>query len=188
MKQNNLYVGCDMHKHYSVFYVLERSDQTNTSQARWFRMNHDEWDRLIDFLDALPKGTPVAFETVGSWYWFADLLENLGLQPRMAHALKAKVMMGHLHKTDKLDAKGLAKLLRTGTLPTVWIATKAIRDARALTRGRIAFVHLRTRIKNRISHTYQAYRIRFPEVSDKFGALGRRLQRERMQQLPPIPA
>jgi len=31
-------------------------------------------------------------------------------------------MRGNVNKTDKLDARGLAILLRNGTLPTVWIA------------------------------------------------------------------
>jgi hypothetical protein len=29
-------------------------------------------------------------------------------------------MMRNVNKTDKLDAKGLAKLLRLDSLPTVW--------------------------------------------------------------------
>jgi hypothetical protein len=30
-------------------------------------------------------------------------------------------MMGEINKTDKLDARGLNRLQRSGTLPTVWI-------------------------------------------------------------------
>jgi hypothetical protein len=38
--------------------------------------------------------------------------------------------MGLTHKTDKLDAKGLAILLRNGTLPEVWIPPGELRDQR----------------------------------------------------------
>jgi hypothetical protein len=35
------------------------------------------------------------------------------------YSLFAKKMMAHIHKTDKLDAKGLATLEHLGSLPTV---------------------------------------------------------------------
>jgi hypothetical protein len=38
-----------------------------------------------------------------------------------ANPLEAKRRMGLTKKTDKLDARGLAILLRNGTLPEVWI-------------------------------------------------------------------
>ncbi len=58
--------------------------------------------------------------------------------------------MGLTNKTDKLDAKGSAILLRNGTLPEVWIPPSELRDQRELLRLRIFLVRLRTRVKNRI--------------------------------------
>jgi transposase len=75
----------------------------------------------------------------------------------MAHAAKAKVMMGNVNKTDKLDARGLATLLRNGTLPTVWIAPAKIRDERELPRTRMALCKIRVSIKNRIHATLAKY-------------------------------
>ena len=46
-------------------------------------------------------------------------------------------MMGHFHKTDKLDAGGLATLFHLGTLPAVWIPPADLRDERELPRTRI---------------------------------------------------
>jgi len=40
--------------------------------------------------------------------------------------------MGLTNKTDALDAKGLAILLRNGTLPEVWIPPSELRDQREL--------------------------------------------------------
>jgi hypothetical protein len=45
-------------------------------------------------------------------------------------------MMGNVNKSDKLDAKGLAKLLHLGSLPTVWLPPGEIRDERELHRTR----------------------------------------------------
>jgi hypothetical protein len=63
----------------------------------------------------------VAVETVGNWYWIVDEIEAAGCVPRLVHARKAKLMMGQINKTDKLDVRGLNQLQRTSTFPTVWI-------------------------------------------------------------------
>jgi hypothetical protein len=80
-------------------------------------------------------------------------IEAAGCTPLLAHAAKAKVMMGNVHKTDKLDAKGLATLLYLGKLPAVWIAPGDIRDARELPRTRMAFSKSRASLKNRMHST-----------------------------------
>lgn len=73
--------------------------------------------------------------------------------------------MGQTNKTDKLDARRLAILLRNGTLPEVWIPPGELRDQRELLRLRI-FVGLRTRVKNRIHSTpADAPRLRLPIYS-----------------------
>jgi hypothetical protein len=51
------------------------------------------------------------------------------------------------NKTDKLDAQGLAILLRNGTLLEVWIPPADLRDQRELLRLRMFLMPLRTGIK-----------------------------------------
>jgi transposase len=68
-------------------------------------------------------------------------------------------MMGNVNKTDKLDAKGLAKLLHLDSLPTVWLPPGEIRDERELHRTRMALSKLRTALKNRIHATLAKYGI-----------------------------
>ena len=63
----------------------------------------------------------MAVETSGHWYGILDAMKKSGLEPHLAHALAANRMMVSPNKTDKLDAKGLATLLRNGTLPEVWV-------------------------------------------------------------------
>jgi transposase len=86
----------------------------------------------------------------------------------MAHAAKAKVMMGNVNKTDKLDARGLATLLRNGTLPTVWIAPGETRDERELPRTRMALSKIRVALKNRIHATLAKYNLSLETDSDIF--------------------
>jgi transposase len=70
--------------------------------------------------------------------------------------------MGLTHKTDKLDARGLAILLRNGTLPEVWIPPSELRDQRELLRLRIFLVRLRMRVKNRIDGTLSRHNVQVP--------------------------
>jgi transposase len=80
--------------------------------------------------------------------------------------------MGLTNKTDKLDAKGLAILLRNGTLPEVWIPPSELRDQRELLRLRIFLVRLRTRVKNRIHGTLARFNVQVPGA-DLFGVAAR---------------
>jgi transposase len=53
-------------------------------------------------------------------------------------------------KYDKVDARTLANLLRTGFLAEAWLAPPQVRDQRLLLRQRAWLVRARTRAKNRI--------------------------------------
>jgi transposase len=137
------------------------------------------------FLENLPEGTRIALESVGNWYWIADEIEAAGCLPLLTHAAKAKVMMGNVNKTDKLDAKGLAKLLHLESLPTVWLPPAEIRDERELHRTRMAFSKLRTSLKNRVHSTLAKYAIATAEHSDIFTGAGRAWLETALSRLPP---
>jgi transposase len=173
------FFGCDAHKKYSLFVGMDEAGHT----AAPVRVEHD---RLLfrSFLQGLPHASSIAVETVGNWYWMIEEIEKAEHVPFLAHAGKAKLMMGQINKTDKLDAKGLALLLRNGTLPSVWIPPGELRDQRELPRMRMALVRVRTMLKNRIHANLAKFAIRIEEVSDLFGARGRQLLRERLVQLP----
>jgi transposase len=123
-------------------------------------------------------------ETIGNWYWIVDEIEAAGMIPRLTHAGKAKVMMGCINKTDKLDVRGLNRLQRSGTLPTVWIPPAATRDERELTRTRMMISAERTRVKNRIHATLGKYGVVVEELSDIFGRRGQAILRRYVKQLP----
>jgi transposase len=174
------YYGCDAHKRYSVFASM---DERGRPGGLHRVDNHRAFFRR--YLDTLPPGSPIAVESVGNWYWMIDEMEEAGHNPLLAHAAKAKLMMGQVNKTDKLDARGLALLLRNGTLPSVWIPPRELRDQRELPRLRMALVRVRTLLKNRIHATLSKYAIQVEEVSDIFGKKGRALLEERLKGLPP---
>jgi len=163
LKQSHYTIGCDAHKHYSLFAILDG----NGKFVDRIRVNHEP-GAIRTFLSRFPEGTPVALESVGNWYWIVDEIEEAGCVPLMAHALFAKKMMGHIHKTDKLDAEGLATLQHLGSLPTVWIAPGETRDERELPRTRMAFSKIRTMLKNRMHSTLAKYALSLDTQSDIF--------------------
>ncbi len=145
---SNYKIGYDAHRRYSQFAILDADGQF----LKQVRINHEP-GAIRNFLAEYPPGTPVALESVGNWYWIVDEIDEAGCVPLMAHAAKAKVMMGNVNKTDKLDAQGLATLLHLRSLPTVWLPPHEVRDERELHRTRMALSKIRTSLKNRVHST-----------------------------------
>jgi transposase len=172
-------IGCDAHRRYSVFVVMDEKGHTGKET----RVEHSR-ELYRHFLNTLPRGSPIALESIGNWYWMIEEMERAGHQPMLAHAKKAKLMMGLTNKTDKLDARGLALLLRNGTLPSVWIPPGQLRDQRELPRTRMVFGRMRTMLKNRIQSTLAKYGIQIDEVRDLFGVTGRGLLQKRLNEMP----
>ena len=172
-------IGCDAHKHYSQFALYE-GDQTHCKQVR---VEHER-GAIREFLSEFPEGTPVALESIGNWYWIVDEMEQAGCIPLLAHPAKAKAMMGNVNKTDKLDARGLATLLRNGTLPKVWIAPSEVRDERELPRSRMALCKIRVALKNRIHATLAKYNLSLPTESDIFAPKWSSQLNQVIEQLP----
>jgi hypothetical protein len=83
-----------------------------------------------DFLARLPVHSAIAVEANGSYSWLVDEMERSGHRPKLCNPLEAKRRMGLTNKTDKLEAKGLAILLRKGILPEAWITPSELRDQR----------------------------------------------------------
>ena len=94
------------------------------------------------------------------------------------------MMMSNGNKTDKLDARGMNRLQRTGTLPTVWIPDGELRDKRELFRTRMMLTRQRTQIKNRIHATLAKHAIRYEQSSDLFGKSGREFLEKTSGALP----
>ena len=173
------YISFDSHKRYTL---AEREDVA-TCRTRQVRINHQP-GAITQFLRACERGTTVAVEATANWYWIVDEIERAGLRPALVHPRKAKLMMGMINKTDKLDVHGLNRLQRNEVLPTVWIPPGALRDLRELTRTRITVAHHRTRLKNRIQATLSKYGLGVKKYSDPYGKRARQLLNAQVDLLP----
>ena len=161
------FIGCDAHKKFSLFVAMNEDGE----YGRAIRVGHDR-EVFRTFLEDLPPGSQIALETSGSYYWLVDEMERAGHRPQLAHALTAKRRMEGRHKTDERDARGLAMLLRNGTLPRVWIPPAELRDQREMLRLRMSLVRMKTQLKNRIHGVLLRYNLCI-QASDLFGDQGR---------------
>lgn len=173
-------IAFDSHKKYTLA-CIESEDGRIRREAR---IEHAP-GVIRRFLERYPKGSPVAVETIGNWYWIVDEVEAAGMTPQLVNARKAKLMMGQTNKTDRLDARGLNRFQRTGTLPTVWIPPMELRDLRELLRTRMDLVVQRTQLKNRIHAALARYCLSLEEAADAFTIEGRKEMAQLFEKLPP---
>jgi transposase len=172
-------IAFDSHKRYTLSLVEDKEGRI----IKETRIEHVRGE-IRQYLLQFTLGSPVAVETIGNWYWIIDEIEEAGMKPILVHARKAKMMIGCINKTDRLDVRGLNRLQRAGTLPDVWIPTKDIRDKRDLARTRMYLVNQRTCLKNRIHATLSKYALEVRGVSDIFGKRGQAILDNHVRQLP----
>jgi len=91
-----------------------------------------------------------AIEAGYSSYVMADLLRELGGEVKMANPKGLKAIATARIKTDKRDARTLAKYLRNGEIPEVWQRREENRRAQRVMRLRSFRVAKRTELKNKI--------------------------------------
>lgn len=106
------------------------------------------------------------------------------LEPHVARVLvvdsrKAAALAQARAKTDRLDARALARLLEAGVLEQVWAPAEEHAALRRLLARRQALVRARTRAKNEVHASLARTLCPRPPVTDLFGRTGRRWLSER---------
>ncbi len=131
-------------------------------------------ESLARFLKELPRPWKGVVEAGPSWGWIYDTLSELGVEMIVAHPLKVRAIAEAKIKTDTIDARMLAQLLRGNLIPTVYVPQPEVRTQKMLWRERTWMVRMCVRLKNRIQHLLAHHHVIVPEYSDLFGKSGRR--------------
>jgi len=117
------------------------------------------------------KCKAVVMESTGV-YWiplYVALEEEFDV--KLANAQKTKSLLGK--KTDKVDSKRLASLLRGGLIEACYVPEREVRVLRELTRLRTKMVQNRTDYKNRVHKVLQRCNIRLgSKLYSVFGKVG----------------
>jgi transposase len=134
-------------------------------------------ERLELFAQSLGADDRVALEVSGGAWEIARILEPHVERVVVASPDDTGIRQARA-KTDRLDARTLAKLLAAGDLDAVWMPDEACRVMRRRLARREQLVRARTRAKNEI-HAVLIRRLKGkPPVSDLFGVKGRKWLRE----------
>jgi transposase len=161
-----MYIGVDLHKKYS--YVTRMTQEGEiTFQGR---VEHKP-DSLRDFVESISEDDNIAVEATCNWYYFYELIEGQTPNVSLAHPLKTRAMASAMVKTDKIDSKILAYLLRADMLPESYIPNRETRDLREILRYRASLVKIRTQMKNKIHAILSKDGVSSP-YSDLFGKKG----------------
>lgn len=120
--------------------IKENKIQRNTKTILEFIENNNKDHNNID----------IVMESGYNYQYLYDLLQDEGYNVKVAHPLMVKAIAYAKVKTDKVDARILADLLRMDMIPECYIPNKEIRDLRDLVRRRYYFVSIRTMFKNKV--------------------------------------
>ena len=166
MSNPTRWVGVDLHRRRSQIAIIDERGELTLSR----RIVNDR--ETFKELLGEPEAMHVALEATYGWEWLAELLQEGGYDVHLAHPLRTRAIAAARVKTDAVDAKTLAHLLRTGMLPEAYIAPPELRDLRELLRHRAVLTRMRSSVKNRVHALLARQGIR-EEHSDLFGKAGR---------------
>jgi transposase len=156
------YLGLDVHKVRTQYCLMDPGGEILKEGS----VPTEEAATLAD------GDTAVVLEATGSWHAAYDALLAAGAQVKLAHPSRVKAIASARVKTDKIDARILAHLLRADLIPEAWAPPQATRELRDLVRLRWRFITQRTTAKNRISNLLARQNLRFAGT-DMFGRSGR---------------
>jgi transposase len=129
------------------------------------------------FAGSLAANDQVALEVTGNAWAITRIIEPHVERVVVVSASDTGIRQARA-KTDRLDARTLAKLLATGSLDAVWMPDERTRAMRRRLARRSQLVRARTRAKNETHAVLVRCLIKKPAVSDLFGLAGRRWLRK----------
>ena len=162
-------VGLDVHKTRCVACVKTQEGRILEEFA--FQNTPHGHEELITHLKAYPE-TQVAIESTGNlWIPIYDRLEDENIHVVLTNPKKTRLIAEAKIKTDRLDARILADLLRANLLSASYVPPQEIRMQRSIIRERARLTQLRTIIKNRIHTLLDKHAYKSP-YTDLFGKHG----------------
>lgn len=156
----DVYVGLDVAKKSWQVSILLGVDQPH----RTFTQPPDP-EVLVSYLHRNFPGARYhcVYEAGFTGFWTHRALTARGVDCLVVNAADVPTTYKeHQTKTDRIDARKLARTLSTGELHPVYVPARAVQEDRSLVRLRAAYVRKQTRCKNQIKSLLHFYGARTP--------------------------
>jgi transposase len=162
----NFYLGIDVHKKsWSVGII------SNNNLLKRFSMDPDP-KILSEYMHRnYPGGNYFSVYEAGfSGYWIDRALKEAGINNIIVNPADIPTKnKERISKTDKIDARKLARELSNQQLESIYVPGQLQEELRSLSRLRIQLVRDQTRVKNQIKSLLMYYGKRIPEDFEKKG-------------------
>jgi len=160
-------IGLDVHRDFCVVAICDEGEVRTGARVP------STPEGLALFAESLLATDRVALEVTGSCWEIARILEPhvdrvIVVSPEDTGITQARA------KTDRLDARTLARLLWSGELESVWMPDERCRVLRRRLARREQLVRSRSRAKNEVQAVLQRRLQGKPPCTDLFGVKGRR--------------
>src|ERR1700731_1044469 len=147
------YIGLDVHQATISVAVLDSSGKL-VMEANL----ETKAETILQFIRGLRGSLCVTFEEGTCAAWLHDLLK-----PHVAKVLvcdpRKNALLKSGNKNDRIDARKLADLLRTGLLSPVYHGENGVRALQELARSYLALNRDVTRVMNRLKAIYRSWAI-----------------------------
>lgn len=161
------YVGLDVHRDFCEVAIAEGGEVESVGRIQTTP------EQLELFGQSLGRDDRVVLEVTGNAWEVARIIETHVAEVIVVSPSDTGIRQARA-KTDRLDARTLAKLLATGSLEGLWMPDERTRALRRRLQRRSQLVRARTRAKNEVHGALIRRLVRKPKVSDLFGLAGRR--------------
>ena len=153
MSRDIKYIGMDVHKEATVIAVLNGSGKLIMES-----IVETKASSILQFIHGLRGELHVTWEE-GTWAaWLYDLLQPQATQVLVCDP-RHNAFLKEGNKSDKIDARKLADLLRTGMLRPVYHGEHGLRTLRELGRSYQTISQDLNRVMNRIKALYRGWSI-----------------------------
>jgi transposase len=172
-----IHVGIDLHANNMVIVAIN----SNAEVVREAKIPTSP-KALEEFFGHFKGPVQAVVECTSFWYWLSDWCRANSIPLTLAHSKMVKAISYAKVKTDKVDAKTLAELLRADLIPEAYQAKPDRRALRELTRGRLRMIQWRGKLQSTLWNLTAKYNVQIS--SDQWRYLDK-LQQWLQPQLPP---
>lgn len=150
MSKQVKYIGMDVHKAMTVIAVLD-----GVGKLRAEATIETETAALVQFVRGLEGTLHLTLEESSYSAWLSDVLTPHVAQVVVCDPRKNAAYFKSGNKSDKIDARKLADLLRTNMLSAVYHGNRSVRALQELARSYLSLVEDTTRVMNRLKAIYR---------------------------------